>query len=239
MILLAIFFLLGKSNGLNQLPTTTPAIRDGDNVLDDLINPKGFPIGQVWPGGKDPDGPYGFRLWRYIHHGFKGPEVAECSENGLPVKVKHIYYWPGDHISFPCKVCQRDLDSNRRIKMWGSAAKVYDFFDHYLKNKKLQHADVGVQFLLLKFEFNTRSKEFDGSGDSDPSYMSGNRIQATENGSFPHIRRQTFEQISNTLLIHNAEVRAAGVYFCYEDTAIHLVRYFYILHAMTPINQKH
>ncbi|CAJ0953232.1 unnamed protein product, partial [Mesorhabditis belari] len=229
-----------------------------------------------------------FRAGLFVNARKDGPEVAECSENGLPVKVKHIYYWPGDHISFPCKVCQRDLDSNRRIKMWGSAAKVYDFFDHYLKNKKLQHADVGVQFLLLKFEFNTRSKEFDGSGDSDPSYMSGNRIQATENGSFPHIRRQTFEQISNTLLIHNintgvtefegsgdsgpsympgnriqatengsfphirrqwferigktfhihnAEAGAAGVYFCYEDTAMNWVRYFYILHAMTPINR--
>ncbi|CAJ0916807.1 unnamed protein product, partial [Mesorhabditis belari] len=127
-----------------------------------------------------------------------------------------------------------------RSKSVAGPQKVDDFFDHYRKNEKLQHADVGVQFLPLKFEINTGSKEFDGAGASDPSYMPGNRIQATEPGSFPHIRRQTFEQIGNTLHIHNAEARAAGVYFCYDDTAINLVRYFYILHAMTPINQvKH
>ncbi|CAJ0953269.1 unnamed protein product, partial [Mesorhabditis belari] len=241
MIVLAIFFLLGKSNGLNRLPTTTPAIRNGDNVLDDLINPKGFPFGEVWPDEK-PDWPditsiTSFRLWRYNHHGFQGAEVAECSENGIPRKVEHIYYWPGDHISFTCKVCQRGIDSNGKIKTWGWAANIYDFFDHYQKNKKLQPADVGVQFLPLKSEINTRSKEFDGSGNSDPSYMPGNRIVPTRHGFLPHIRRQTFEQIGNTLHIHNAEARAAGVYFCYDDTAINLVRYFYILHAMAPINQ--
>ncbi|CAJ0952212.1 unnamed protein product, partial [Mesorhabditis belari] len=214
--------------------TTTPAIREGDKVLDDLINPKGYPFTTrvYFPNGKSSTW---FRSWRYNHHVSKAAEVAECSENGLPMKVKHIYYWPGDHISFTCKVCQRRLDSNRKIKTWGWAAKVYDFFDHYQKNKKLQHADVGVQFLPLKSEINTSSMEFDGSGDSDPSY--GNQIQAKEHGSFPHIRRQRFERIGNTLHIHNAEAGAAGVYFCYEDTAMNWVRYFYILHAMTPVNE--
>ncbi|CAJ0952338.1 unnamed protein product, partial [Mesorhabditis belari] len=164
-----------------------------------------------------------FRLWRYKHHGLQGAVVAECSENGLPMKVKHIYYWPGDHISFTCKVCQRGLDSNGKIKTWGWAAKVYDFFDHYEKNKKLQHADVGVQFFPSNFKINTGVTEFEGSGDSGPSYMPGNRIQATENGSFPHIRRQWFERIGKTFHIHNAEARAAGVYFCYDDTGINLL----------------
>ncbi|CAJ0916973.1 unnamed protein product, partial [Mesorhabditis belari] len=192
-----------------------------------------FPEGKSWT-----DTSTSFRSWRYSHHRFKGAEVAECSENDLPMKVGHIYYWPGDHISFPCKVCQRDLDSNGKIKTWGWAAKVYDFFDHYQKNKKLQHADVGVQFLELNSENNTRLNEFEGSGDSDPSYMSGNRIQAKEHGFLSHIRRQTFEQIGNTLHIHNAEAKSAGVYFCYDDAEINLVRYFYILHAMTPINKN-
>ncbi|CAJ0953322.1 unnamed protein product, partial [Mesorhabditis belari] len=178
-----------------------------------------------------------FRVWRYIHDGFKGAEVAECRENGLQMKVKHIYYWPGDHISITCKVCQRGLDSNGKIKTWGWAANIYDFFDHYQKNKKLQPADVGVQFLRFKSGLHTRSGEFEGPEKSDGPYMPGNRIQVTENGSFPHIRSQKLEPIGNTLHIHKAEVRAAGVYFCYEDTAIHLVRYFYILHAMTPINR--
>ncbi|CAJ0933601.1 unnamed protein product, partial [Mesorhabditis belari] len=153
------------------------------------------------------------------------------------MKVKHIHYWPGDNISFTCNVCQPDFHSNRKIKMWGWAAYIYDFFDHYQKNKKLQLADVGVQFLQLNSEINTRPNEFYGSENCDPSYMPGNRDQATGNGSLPHIRRQTFEQIGNTLHIHNSEARAAGVYFCYDDTALHLVRYFYILHAMTPINR--
>ncbi|CAJ0933819.1 unnamed protein product, partial [Mesorhabditis belari] len=177
------------------------------------------------------------RTLKDIHLGFEGAEVAECSENGLPMKVKHIYYWPGDNISFTCKVCQPDFHSNRKIKMWGWAAYIYDFFDHYQKNKKLQLADVGVQFLQLNSEINTRPNEFYGSENCGPSYMPGNRDQATGNGSLPHIRRQTFEQIGNTLHIHNAEARAAGVYFCYDDAALHLVRYFYILHAMTPINR--
>ncbi|CAJ0948022.1 unnamed protein product, partial [Mesorhabditis belari] len=176
------------------------------------------------------------RTLKDIHFGFKGAEVAECSENGLPMRVKHIYYWPGDNISFTCKVCQRGLDSNGKIKTWGWAAYIYDFFHHYQKNKKLQHADIVTQFLQLNSEINTRPNEFYGSENCGPSYMPRNRDQATGNGSLPHIRRQTFEQIGNTLHIHNAEARAAGVYFCYDD-AIHLVRYFYILHAMTPINR--
>ncbi|CAJ0953260.1 unnamed protein product, partial [Mesorhabditis belari] len=172
-------------------------------------------MGLIWFDEK-PDWPditsiKSFRLWRYKHHGLQGAEVAE--------------------------VCQRGLDSNGKIKTWGWARKVYDFFDHYQKNKKLQLADVGVQFLPPNSGINTILYEFDGSGDSDPSYMPENRIQATKHGFLPHIRRQTFEQIGNTLHIHNAEARAAGVYFCYDDTAINLFRYLYILHAMTPINR--
>ncbi|CAJ0947985.1 unnamed protein product, partial [Mesorhabditis belari] len=94
-----------------------------------------------------------------------------------------------------------------------------------------------MQFLQLDSEINARPNEFYGSENCDPSYMPGNRGQTTEHGFLPHIRRQTFEQIGKTLHIHNAEARAAGVYFCYDDTALHLVRYFYILHAMTPINR--
>ncbi|CAJ0947974.1 unnamed protein product, partial [Mesorhabditis belari] len=232
-------------NQTTKLPTTTPAIREGDKKLHQLNKRKGDPLPLLpLPDGKswtntwtNTETSTSFRLWRYVHHRFTGAEVAECNENGLPMKVKHIYYWPGDHISFTCKVCQRGLDSNGKIKMWGWAAKVYDFFDHYQKNKKLQHADVGVQFLQLNSEINTSPNEFYGSDDSDPSYMPGNRDQSREGGFLPHIRRQTFEQIGKTLHIHKAEARAAGVYFCYDDTAIKLVRYFYILHAMTPINR--
>ncbi|CAJ0916862.1 unnamed protein product, partial [Mesorhabditis belari] len=157
-----------------------------------------------------------FRSWRYNHHVSKAAEVAECSENGLPMKVKHIYYWPGDHISITCKVCQRYI---HRGFQGGEVAECSE------------------NGLPMKSEINTSSKEFDGSGNSDSSYMPGNRIVPTRHGFLPHIRRQTFEQIGNTLHIHNAEAKAAGVYFCYDDAAINLVRYFYILHAMTPINE--
>ncbi|CAJ0580370.1 unnamed protein product, partial [Mesorhabditis spiculigera] len=48
-----------------------------------------------------------------------------------------------------------------------------------------------------------------------------------------------FEQHGENLHIHQASPRDAGVYLCYDRVALSTVRYFYVLHAMTPINGVH
>ncbi|VDM58018.1 unnamed protein product, partial [Angiostrongylus costaricensis] len=134
----------------------------------------------------------------------KSTYLKECSERVL--QVVPVYFWPGERIDLPCKMCELTMAYNGKIKYWAKAIQM----DEFLKAPQVRQ-NSNTSRLLNK---NTKN----------------HLINAEDN------RKSVVAATNKLYLLYDiwANPSSQGIYFCYDEQSISNTNLFFVVLAMTP-----
>ncbi|KAE9414892.1 hypothetical protein Angca_008501, partial [Angiostrongylus cantonensis] len=138
----------------------------------------------------------------------KSTYLKECSGHCHYLKVVPVYFWPGERIDLPCKICELTMAYNGKIKYWAKVIQMDEFLKAPQKNHMRFNFTYDLHTLLSKQLFSYRP------------------MTATSLTLFYDIRvRRNFFQ---------ANPSSQGVYFCYDEQSVSNTNLFFVVLAMTP-----
>ncbi|CAI2351395.1 unnamed protein product [Caenorhabditis sp. 36 PRJEB53466] len=159
----------------------------------------------------------------------KASYLKGCSEENS-LKIVPVYFWPGERVDLPCRMCQMAYITNGRIKRWGYSEDV----DEFLLNPK---QFVRVNELWEEVQ-NTEQFERDENELIDEEnviwYPHSRDLNDTDSFTSRVKTPPRYWQNEGKLTIFGADVRSQGVYFCYDEFSRKQTVLFFVLMAMLP-----
>ncbi|PIC35147.1 hypothetical protein B9Z55_014592 [Caenorhabditis nigoni] len=170
----------------------------------------------------------------------KASFLKGCSEENS-LKIIPVYFWPGERVDLPCRMCQMSYLTNGRMKRWGYSEHI----DEFLLNPT---QFVRIRELWQDVE-NTKAFHDNKEDPIDPDdvtwyphkfisnkYVSEFHTENYEKERYEvrHKEHPRFWQDDGKLTIFGADFRSQGVYFCYDESSKKETIIFYVLMTMLP-----
>uniref|UniRef100_A0A8R1I220 Uncharacterized protein n=1 Tax=Caenorhabditis japonica TaxID=281687 RepID=A0A8R1I220_CAEJA len=169
-------------------------------------------------------------MWYWENRWAKASFLPGChDENHL--KIIPVYFWPGETVVLPCRMCQMAYLMNGRMKRWGYSEDIDEFLLHPKQFVRVNELWQDVE----------NTKYFDQSNVPDP-------VDPDDVIYYPHEHDATnpknitsrvkepprYWQNDGKLTIFSADVRSQGVYFCFDEFSRKQTSLFFVLSAMLP-----
>ncbi|KAF1758126.1 hypothetical protein GCK72_014584 [Caenorhabditis remanei] len=170
----------------------------------------------------------------------KSSYLKGCSEDNS-LKIIPVYFWPGERVDLPCKMCQMSYLMNGRMKRWGYSEQIDEFLLNPTQFVRVNEIWKDVQN-TQNFTENKEDVDSDNiiwyphtlvtdESDKNPSFFSSKKeANFTSRSKEP----PRFWQNDGKLTIFGADVRSQGVYFCYDEISRKQTVIFFVLIAMVP-----
>uniref|UniRef100_A0A1I7TDY9 Uncharacterized protein n=1 Tax=Caenorhabditis tropicalis TaxID=1561998 RepID=A0A1I7TDY9_9PELO len=187
----------------------------------------------------------------------KASFLKGCNEENS-LKVIPVYFWPGERVDLPCKMCEMAFLTNGRIKRWGYSERIDEFLLNPTQFVRVHEIWEDVQN-TPNFTKNIHEiinpddviwypHTFVPEGSKQSSLLSSvlkNDKNYTMKAKKPPRYWQNEGKLSilavsepsefvNPKLKFKADVRSQGVYFCYDEISRKQTSIFFVLMAMIP-----
>uniref|UniRef100_A0A1I7WBN1 AMOP domain-containing protein n=1 Tax=Heterorhabditis bacteriophora TaxID=37862 RepID=A0A1I7WBN1_HETBA len=148
------------------------------------------------------------RLWEFEWS--KSSYNYECSDYRL--QIVPIYFWPGERLDIPCKMCELALALNGKVKYWAVAEDVTTFLEN-------------PQVILLLF----LSEGTQERGETTKDYKLPQSFgQYNQDKKYTHIFKEkpVYLERDGKLSILRAGPASQGVYFCFDESSLVILVYY-------------